>query len=152
MHYVRNPIKFLNRFGIGFCRFLDKAAVKTGAISPWMLCPVTQVEQTKQMVKMVPILVASFMPITMISEAATLFVKQGTTLHRNMGPKFDIASSSLSYCICDNLHADQHCCVQPLLCSSHQKVHWKTQGNHIASENGSWPCAACHNHANCLHG
>ncbi|GLU07784.1 hypothetical protein SLE2022_247310 [Rubroshorea leprosula] len=77
-------------------RFLDKAAVKTGATSPWMLCPVTQVEQTKQMVKMVPILIASFIPSTMTSGVATLFVKQGTTLDRSMGPKFDIPPACLT--------------------------------------------------------
>ncbi|KAK5818674.1 hypothetical protein PVK06_023617 [Gossypium arboreum] len=37
-------------------RFLDKAAVKSGSNSPWMLCPLTQVEETKQMVKMIPVL------------------------------------------------------------------------------------------------
>ncbi|MBA0758464.1 hypothetical protein Gotri_021457 [Gossypium trilobum] len=31
-------------------RFLDKAAVKTGPNSAWKLCPVTQVEETKQMI------------------------------------------------------------------------------------------------------
>ncbi|GLT42274.1 hypothetical protein SLA2020_162850 [Shorea laevis] len=77
-------------------RFLDKAAVKTGPTAAWMLCPVTQVEQTKQMVKMVPILVASFIPSTMTSEVATLFVKQGTTLDRSMGPKFDLPPACLT--------------------------------------------------------
>ncbi|KAL6217589.1 hypothetical protein ACLB2K_010806 [Fragaria x ananassa] len=77
-------------------RFLDKAAVKSGPTLPWMLCPVTQVEQTKQMVKMVPVLIASFIPSTMLAQIGTLFVKQGTTLNRKMGPDFEIPPACLS--------------------------------------------------------
>ncbi|KAK8674420.1 hypothetical protein V6N13_112711 [Hibiscus sabdariffa] len=77
-------------------RFLDKAAVKSGPTSEWMLCPVTQVEETKQMVKMIPILVATFIPSTLIAEMGTLFVRQGTTLDRRMGPHFDIPPACLS--------------------------------------------------------
>ncbi|KAK8717936.1 hypothetical protein V6N13_045186 [Hibiscus sabdariffa] len=77
-------------------RFLDKAAVKSGPTSEWMLCPVTQVEETKQMVKMIPILVATFIPSTLIAEMGTLFVKQGTTLDRRMGRHFDIPPACLS--------------------------------------------------------
>ncbi|KAL2508250.1 Protein NRT1/PTR FAMILY 5.2 [Forsythia ovata] len=75
---------------------LDKAAVETGANSPWMLCPVTQVEQTKQMIKMIPILVASFIPSTMIAQINTLFVKQGTTMERSIGPNFKIPPACLT--------------------------------------------------------
>ncbi|OMO98243.1 Proton-dependent oligopeptide transporter family [Corchorus capsularis] len=77
-------------------RFLDKAAVKTGPNSPWMLCPVTQVEETKQMVKMIPILIATFIPSTMVSQVGTLFIKQGTTLDRRMGPHFEIPPACLT--------------------------------------------------------
>lgn len=78
------------------CSFLDKAAVKTGSNAPWMLSPVTQVEQTKQMLKMIPILVATFLPSTMLAQTQTLFVKQGATLDRAIGPHFMIPPASLS--------------------------------------------------------
>ncbi|XP_048127343.1 protein NRT1/ PTR FAMILY 5.2-like [Rhodamnia argentea] len=76
-------------------RFLDKAAVYIDSSSPWMLCPVTQVEETKQMVKMLPILAVTFIPSTMYAQVHTLFIKQGTTLDRSMGPHFDIPPASL---------------------------------------------------------
>ncbi|CAL2225322.1 unnamed protein product [Prunus armeniaca] len=76
-------------------RFLNKAAVKTGSNSPWELCSVTQVEETKQMIRMVPILVATFVPSIMIAQVNTLFVKQGTTLDRAVGG-FKIPPASLS--------------------------------------------------------
>ncbi|KAJ8616190.1 hypothetical protein MRB53_035562 [Persea americana] len=77
-------------------RFLNKAAVKTSQKTPWMLCPVTQVEETKQILRMIPILFATFVPSAMIAQVNTLFVKQGTTLDRSMGPKFEIPPASLA--------------------------------------------------------
>ena len=76
-------------------RFLSKACVKCDSTSPWMLCPVTQVEETKQMLRMIPILIATFVPSCMIAQINTLFVKQGTTLDRHIG-SFKIPPASLS--------------------------------------------------------
>ncbi|GJV59252.1 NRT1/ PTR family 5.2-like protein [Tanacetum coccineum] len=78
------------------CRFLNKACVTTEAISaPWMLCTVTEVEETKQILRMIPILIATFVPSTMIAQISTLFVKQGTTLERHIG-SFEIPPASLA--------------------------------------------------------
>ncbi|KAJ8639167.1 hypothetical protein MRB53_015861 [Persea americana] len=77
-------------------RFLNKAAVRTGLNSPWILCPVTQVEETKQMLRMLPILVATFIPSTMIAQVNTLFVKQGKTLNRSLGSHFQIHAASFA--------------------------------------------------------
>ncbi|KAH9785227.1 protein nrt1/ ptr family 5.2 [Citrus sinensis] len=77
-------------------RFLDKAAVKTGPSSPWMLSPVTQVEETKQMVKMLPILIATLIPSAAVAQGGTLFIKQGATLNRSMGPHFKIPPACLT--------------------------------------------------------
>lgn len=76
-------------------RFLNRACVRTNSDSPWMLCPVTQVEETKQMLRMIPILVATFIPSTMLAQVGTLFVKQGTTLQRHVG-SFKIPPASLA--------------------------------------------------------
>ncbi|WCJ24089.1 Major facilitator superfamily protein [Euphorbia peplus] len=76
-------------------RFLNKAAVKTDSKDPWLLCSVTQVEETKQMLRMIPVLIATFVPSTMIAQINTLFVKQGTTLDRHIG-NFRIPPASLS--------------------------------------------------------
>jgi peptide/histidine transporter 3/4 len=48
------------------------------------------------MIKMVPILIATFLPSTMLAQGGTLFVKQGTTLDRSIGPHFDIPPACLS--------------------------------------------------------
>jgi peptide/histidine transporter 3/4 len=46
---------------------------------------VTQVEETKQMAKLVPLLFTMFVPCTLYAQAGTLFVKQGATLDRRLG-------------------------------------------------------------------
>ncbi|XP_062173128.1 protein NRT1/ PTR FAMILY 5.2-like isoform X2 [Alnus glutinosa] len=76
-------------------RFLTKASVKTGSTNSWMLCSVTQVEETKQMLRMIPIWVATFIPSTTVAQINTLFVKQGTTLDRGIG-SFKMPPASLS--------------------------------------------------------
>lgn len=78
-----------------FLRILDKAAVTTGQTSPWMLCTATQVEETKQMIKLIPILIITIIPSTMVMQSFTLFIKQGTTLDRRMGHHFAIPPASL---------------------------------------------------------
>ncbi|KAJ1295246.1 hypothetical protein BS78_01G208900 [Paspalum vaginatum] len=77
---------------------LSKAAVRTAgwsAESPWSLSTVTQVEETKQMLKMLPVLAITFVPSAMMAQINTLFVKQGTTLDRHVGPHFEIPPASL---------------------------------------------------------
>ncbi|WRX08819.1 Proton-dependent oligopeptide transporter family - like 2 [Theobroma cacao] len=68
----------------------------SGQNSPWMLCTVTQVEETKQMGKMIPVLMVTFIPSTLLAQVGTLFVKQGTTLDRRMGPHFEIPPACLT--------------------------------------------------------
>ncbi|GLU08211.1 hypothetical protein SLE2022_251350 [Rubroshorea leprosula] len=75
-------------------RFLNKASIKTDSTDPWTLCSVTQVEETKQMLRMIPILISTFVPSTMIAQINTLFVKQGTTLDRAIG-SFKVPPASL---------------------------------------------------------
>ncbi|KAF8672742.1 hypothetical protein HU200_049439 [Digitaria exilis] len=79
---------------------LSKAAVKTtnggsAAASRWSLSTVTEVEETKRMLKMLPVLAITFVPSAMVAQINTLFVKQGTTLDRHVGPHFQIPPASL---------------------------------------------------------
>ncbi|KAF8015815.1 hypothetical protein BT93_H1377 [Corymbia citriodora subsp. variegata] len=76
-------------------RFLNKACVRTGTTSPWRLCSVTQVEETKQMLLMIPMLIATIVPSCMAAQINTLFVKQGTTLDSSIG-SFKIPPASLA--------------------------------------------------------
>ncbi|XP_019188319.1 PREDICTED: protein NRT1/ PTR FAMILY 5.2-like [Ipomoea nil] len=93
-HYSNSTIPRIDHSST--LRFLDKAAVESGESSPWRLCPVTQVEETKRMLKMVPILMATIIPSTVAAQAHTLFIKQGTTLKRHLGSNFEIPPACLT--------------------------------------------------------
>ncbi|KAK8452344.1 hypothetical protein SEVIR_5G096600v4 [Setaria viridis] len=79
---------------------LDKAAVETAAdrtaASPWRLCTVTQVEELKSVVRLLPIWATGIVFATVYGQMGTMFVLQGNTLDQRMGPKFSVPSATLS--------------------------------------------------------
>lgn len=81
-------------------RFLDKAAVRVESSANGTtprVCTVTEVEETKRMIGMVPVWMATVIPSTVLAQVNTLFVKQGTILERHIGPAgFEIPAASLS--------------------------------------------------------
>ncbi|KQK02639.1 protein NRT1/ PTR FAMILY 8.2 [Brachypodium distachyon] len=88
--------------------FLDRAAIETDsdkksassspapASSSWRLCTVTQVEELKSVVRLLPIWASGIVFATVYGQMGTLFVLQGNTLDASMGPHFKIPSASLS--------------------------------------------------------
>ncbi|KAF7816544.1 protein NRT1/ PTR FAMILY 5.1 [Senna tora] len=78
-------------------RFLDKAAIKEGSTDSSSRTPmtVTQVEGAKLVLGMALIWLVTLIPSTIWAQINTLFVKQGTTLDRNIGPQFRIPAASL---------------------------------------------------------
>ncbi|KAJ6810065.1 protein NRT1/ PTR FAMILY 5.2-like [Iris pallida] len=117
-------------------RFLNKAAVSVGTDTPWMLSPVTQVEETKQILRLIPIQVAMFVPCTMIAQINTLFVKQGTTLDRHIGPRFEIPCS-LPRGVRDDNHARLDRPLRPLLREAHEGPDEEPPGDHAPPEDRS---------------
>ncbi|KAL0316376.1 UNVERIFIED_CONTAM: protein NRT1/ PTR FAMILY 8.1 [Sesamum radiatum] len=83
-------------------RFLDKAAVQTepinvkGVVNPWRLCTVTQVEEFKSIIRLLPIWASGIVFSTVYSQMSTMFVLQGDTMDQRIGSKFKIPSASLS--------------------------------------------------------
>ncbi|KAJ7525957.1 hypothetical protein O6H91_17G075700 [Diphasiastrum complanatum] len=84
--------------------FLDKAAMcvdfSTCRIwanfqpNPWHLCTVTQVEEVKLLFRMLPIWVTNLMFSAVFAQVGTMFLSQGSTMHRNIGPHFEIPAAS----------------------------------------------------------
>ncbi|KAL2253848.1 protein NRT1/ PTR FAMILY 6.1 [Sesamum indicum] len=70
-------------------RCLDKAALRLQedgvSPSPWMLCTVTQVEEIKILLKLVPIPACTIMLNLILTEYLTLSVQQAYTLNTHMG-------------------------------------------------------------------
>ncbi|KAG0610654.1 hypothetical protein M758_7G081500 [Ceratodon purpureus] len=81
-------------------RFLDKAAVKMdgdkSTANPWRLCTITQVEEVKILVRMVPIVITSAMFSTVYNQMSTLFIIQGSSMNLQMGSHFQIPPASLT--------------------------------------------------------
>ncbi|XP_066385759.1 protein NRT1/ PTR FAMILY 5.6-like isoform X1 [Miscanthus floridulus] len=81
-------------------RFLDMAAiVEPGAgeeaFGPWRLATVTQVEDTKLVLAMVPIWVCT-LPFGMaVAQVSTFFIKQGSVMDRRLGPHFELPPASI---------------------------------------------------------
>lgn len=79
-----------------FFRFLDKAAIKEGCPSSSSTpLTVTKVEEAKLICGMILIWLVTLIPSTIWAQINTLFVKQGTTLNRNLSPEFKIPAASL---------------------------------------------------------
>ncbi|KAF5750861.1 Peptide transporter 1 isoform 1 [Tripterygium wilfordii] len=83
--------------------FFDKAAVEEiqtdrikGLANPWRLCTVTQVEELKSIIRLLPVWASGIVFATVYSQMSTMFVLQGNTMDQHMGPHFKIPSASLS--------------------------------------------------------
>lgn len=78
-----------NTIFIFYCRCLDKAALQLKEDgtdpSPWRLCTVTQVEEVKILLKLVPIPACTIMLSVVLTEYLTLSVQQAYTLNTRMG-------------------------------------------------------------------
>ncbi|KAK4731109.1 hypothetical protein R3W88_024097 [Solanum pinnatisectum] len=82
--------------------FLDKSSVETardkvnGSVNPWRLCTVTQVEEIKSIIRLLPVWACCIIFTTAYSQMNTTFVLQGNTMDRHMGGHFKIPSASLT--------------------------------------------------------
>lgn len=81
-------------------RFFDKAAVilqsdyKKDTIDPWRLCTVTQVEELKSIIRLLPIWATGIMFCTVCAQMGNLFLLQGTYMNTKLRT-FDIPEASL---------------------------------------------------------
>lgn len=77
-------------------RWLDKAATVTeedmdeegrykDAGNSWKLCTVTEVEEMKCVIRVIPVIIAAVIFSTMLAQMTTLFVEQGATMDTRLG-------------------------------------------------------------------
>ncbi|WVZ81274.1 hypothetical protein U9M48_028667 [Paspalum notatum var. saurae] len=84
-------------------RWLDKAAIVTeedyhagNAKNPWRLCTVTQVEEVKCVLGMMPIWICTIIYSVEFTQMASTFVEQGTAMDTNLFGKFQVPAASMS--------------------------------------------------------
>lgn len=88
---------------VPFIRFFDKAAVELesdqmlkGSVDPWKLCTVTQVEELKAIIRLLPVWATGITFAAVYSQMSSLFVLQGDRMDPHIGPTFEIPAASLS--------------------------------------------------------
>ncbi|GFP79999.1 protein nrt1/ ptr family 7.1 [Phtheirospermum japonicum] len=79
---------------------LDKAAIITDAdrrcrSNPWQLCTVTQVEEAKCIIRMLPIWLCTIVYSVVFTQMASLFVEQGDIMDTRLG-RFRIPAASMT--------------------------------------------------------
>ncbi|KAJ8498188.1 hypothetical protein OPV22_008740 [Ensete ventricosum] len=81
-------------------RFLDRAAINVNPReekrSKWELCTLTDVEEVKTVIRMLPIWATTIMFWTVYAQMTTFSVSQATTMNRHIGRSFEIPSGSLT--------------------------------------------------------
>ncbi|XP_057797954.1 protein NRT1/ PTR FAMILY 7.1 [Salvia miltiorrhiza] len=76
---------------------LDKAAIMTeqDCRNPWRVCSVTQVEEAKCIIRMLPIWLCTIVYSVVFTQMASLFVEQGDVMYSTIG-KFHLPAASMS--------------------------------------------------------
>ncbi|XP_015055834.1 protein NRT1/ PTR FAMILY 5.6-like [Solanum pennellii] len=75
--------------------FLDKAAILDQTQDPWKLATVTNVEEVKLIINMIPIWLTTLPFGICVAQAATFFLKQGLTMNRKIIHNFEIPTASI---------------------------------------------------------
>ncbi|XP_050210703.1 protein NRT1/ PTR FAMILY 4.3 [Mercurialis annua] len=81
-------------------RFLDKACIKlqdgiNTKESPWRLCTMTQVEQVKILISVIPIFACTIIFNTILAQLQTFSVQQGNSMNTHLTNSFKIPPASL---------------------------------------------------------
>lgn len=69
---------------------------RKGSVDAWRLCTVTQVEELKSIIRLLPIWATGIVFSAVYSQMGTLFVLQGNTMDLHITRSFEIPSASLS--------------------------------------------------------
>ncbi|OVA05229.1 Proton-dependent oligopeptide transporter family [Macleaya cordata] len=78
-------------------KFLDKALISAsdGSRYDQSVCSISQVEEAKVVLRLVPIWVTCLIYAVVFAQSSTFFTKQGNTMDRSIGPDFQIPAASL---------------------------------------------------------
>lgn len=85
--------KFLDRAAYISSRDLDEQ--KQGCSNPWRICPVTQVEEVKCILRLLPIWLCTILYSVVFTQMASLFVEQGAAMKTTVS-NFRIPPASMS--------------------------------------------------------
>ena len=104
LDFMNSQDKILNGVSIHLFRFLDRAAVITSeefnqidkdTNDPWHLCTVTQVEEVKCILRLLPIWLCTILYSVVFTQMASLFVEQGAAMKTTVS-SFNLPPASMS--------------------------------------------------------
>lgn len=80
------------------CSFLDRAAIKEGVteVNKWSIATLTDVEEVKQVIRMLPTWATTIMFWTIHAQLMTFSVAQAATMDRHMGKSFEVPAASMA--------------------------------------------------------
>ena len=73
----------------------DATITKNTLNNPWRLATVTEVEEVKLVIRLLPIWVAALLFATLPAQISTFYTRQGNTLNVNLSKDFKIPAASL---------------------------------------------------------
>ncbi|KAK4486521.1 hypothetical protein RD792_009204, partial [Penstemon davidsonii] len=88
-----NGFKFLDRAAFLTSRDLDQ--LKQNEYNPWRLCPISQVEEVKCILRLLPIWLCTILYSVVFTQMASLFVEQGDAMNTKIS-NFRIPPASMS--------------------------------------------------------
>ncbi|XP_008795325.2 protein NRT1/ PTR FAMILY 4.3-like [Phoenix dactylifera] len=94
-HLIVSGLRHTDKF-----RFLDKASIKIQDCSnmkesPWKLCTITEVEQVKIILSVIPIFACTIIFNTVLAQLQTFSVQQGSAMDTQLTKSFHIPPASL---------------------------------------------------------
>ncbi|OVA05230.1 Proton-dependent oligopeptide transporter family [Macleaya cordata] len=87
--------KTSSRVGANQFKFLDKALIIDGTRYDENVCSISQVEEAKVVLRLVPIWVTCLLYAVVFAQSSTFFTKQGSTIDRSIGGGFQLPAASL---------------------------------------------------------
>lgn len=100
---LENSSKFSLLLFPPICSFFDKAAVETQfdnikeVPDPWRLCTVTQVEELKAIIRLLPVWATGIIFSTVYNQMSNMFILQGYTMDRHLGDtNFEVPTASIT--------------------------------------------------------
>ncbi|CAJ2655589.1 protein NRT1/ PTR FAMILY 7.3-like isoform X1 [Trifolium pratense] len=94
MHHT-NGLRFLDRAAIISTKEKNKLLEKGENPDPWKLCTVTQVEEVKCILRLLPVWLCTIFSSVVFIQMLSLFVEQGSTMNRSFY-KFQIPPASMT--------------------------------------------------------
>ncbi|XVE92556.1 hypothetical protein REPUB_Repub01dG0107700 [Reevesia pubescens] len=89
--HLTNQLRFLNKAAI----IMENELQPDGCPNKWRLCSIQNVEETKCLIKIIPIWASGIISFTSMAQQGTFTLSQALKMDRHLGPKFQIPAGTV---------------------------------------------------------